>query len=232
MKCRVICSFVVCAAVAQTAFGISLSANGDTFGYQFLPTMNLNTSPGFGDVLPAGATTTGHDTKSVVSFDLSSVGLTGSQVQSATLNLFVLDTTTTGFGANPSPSSPITVDLAPLSTSFDQTTATWNTITAGGAGPVETSLEISGINQLVSFDVTSLVKDWLDGAANNGVLLTGNAPVGSSPNWVYAVFGSSATQFGPALVITPVPEPATLLLAMVAAPALAYVALRRKRNAA
>src|SRR5262249_17630104 len=114
MNCRVIYSFVVCAAVAQTAYGISLAPSGDTFGYQFLPNMNLNTSPGFGDALPAGATTTGHDTKSVLSFDLSSVGLTGAQVQSASLNLFVVDTVSTGFGASPSPSSPITVDLAPL----------------------------------------------------------------------------------------------------------------------
>jgi hypothetical protein len=229
MNCRVICSFVVCAAVAQSAFGITLSPSGDTFGYQFLPAMNLSApTPGFGSLLPAGATTTGHDTKSVLSFDLSSVGLTGSQVQSASLNLFVVDTATTGFGASPSPGSPITVNLAPLSASFDESTATWNTITAGGAGPVETSLEISGINQTVSFNVTDLVKDWLDGSlANNGVLLTGDAPVGGSPNWVYAVFSSASGGVAPELVITPVPEPATLLLAMVSAPALVFAAIRR-----
>ena len=233
MNCRVICSLIVCAAVSHTAYGITLqpneTASSDTFGYQFLPAMNLN-GGGFGSSLPVGATTTGHDTRSVLAFDLSSVGLTGAQVQSASLNLFAIDTTTTGFGASPTPGSPVTVDLSPLSAAFVESTVAWGTIPAAGA--VETSLSINGINQTFSFDVTDLVKQWLDTpASNNGVLLSSSTPVGGYPSWVYAVFSSAAGQVAPALVITPVPEPATLLLAMVAAPALAYAGIRRKRNA-
>lgn len=223
---------IVCAAVAHSAYGITLQPNeadsSDTFGYEFLPAMNLS-GGGFGTILSVGATTTGHDTKSVLAFDLSSVALTGAQVQSASLNLFAVDTTAAGFGTSPSPGSPVTVDLAPLNASFDEATVAWGTIPAAGA--VETSQLIDGINQTFSFDVTNLVKQWLDGGlTNNGVVLTGNSPVGSSPNWVVAVFSSASGQVAPALVITPVPEPATLLLALLAAPALAWVSLRRLRR--
>lgn len=232
MNRRVICSLIICAAVANTAFGITIQPNeadsSDTFGYQFLPAMNLS-GGGFGTMLAVGATTTGHDTQAVIAFDLAAVGLTGAQVQSASLNLFAIDTALTGFGASPTPGAPITVDLAPLAASFDEATVAWATIPAAGA--VETSQSIDGINQTFSFDVTDLVKQWLDGAlTNNGVLLTANAPVGGSPSWVYAVFSSASGQVAPALVITPVPEPASALLALIAAPAIACAAVRRVRR--
>ena len=75
------------------------------------------------------------------------------------------------------------------------------------------------------------MKDWLDNTVtNNGLVLEGDAPVGSSPNWVYAVFSSSAGNNVPALVITPVPEPSTVILALCALPGLAWVAMRRKNR--
>jgi hypothetical protein len=233
MNCRVFCTMIALAAslaapTAAPAVTIqpSEATSKDTFGYQFLAAMNFN-SGGFGTSLPAGRTTTGHDTKSVLEFDLSTVGLTGSQVASATLELFVIDTTQTGFGASPSAGSPITVNLSPLAAAWDESTVSWATIPAQGS--VETSLVISGINQTVSFDITALVKDWLDGAlANNGLILEGDQPVGSSPNWVYAVFSSSAGSVAPALVITPVPEPASLSLALAATAVLGWNGWQRR----
>ncbi len=232
MNCRVICSLIICAAVAQSAYGITLQPNetdsSDTFGYEFLPAMNLS-GGGFGTMLAVGATTTGHDSKAVLAFDLATVGLAGSQVQSASLNLFAIDTTTTGFGVSPSAVSPLTVNLSPLAASFDEATVAWSTIPAAGA--VETSLSIDGINQTFSFDVTNLVKQWLDGSLpNHGMLLTADSPVGSSPDWVYAVFSSAGGQVAPALVITPVPEPASVFLALAATPAVAWAAVRRTRR--
>lgn len=242
MNCRVYCTMMICAlalATGRAAHGVTVTPpTDDSFGYQFLPTMNLNApTPGFGAVLPVGKTATGHDTKSVIQFDISGVGLTGPQVASATLDLSVIDTTTTGFGANPSPGSPITVDLFPLLSSFDETTVNWNTIPS--AGPLETSLVISGFNQTVSFDVTDLVKDLLDASASDfSVLLEANAAVGGSPSWVYAVFASN-TAGGPGtsgqpgvLTITEVPEPSSVLLALCAVPAAALAWRRRNRRRA
>jgi hypothetical protein len=72
---------------------------------------------------------------------------------------------------------------------------------------------ISGFNQAVSIDVTLLVKQWLDGAlANNGLVMDANAAVGGSPNWVYTVFSSAEGGVSPLLNITPVPEPASIVL--------------------
>jgi hypothetical protein len=217
-----------CSAAHAITISPSEAASKDTFGYQFLSTTNLN-SPPFGALLPAGLTTTGHDTKSILEFDLTGIGLTGAQVASAALNLFVVDTATTGFGLSPSPGSPITVNLSALTGSWDETTVAWATIPASGAE--YDSLAINGINQTVSFDVTQLVKDWLDGAlTNNGLVLEGAAPVGSSPNWVYAVFSSSAGNHVPALVTTPVPEPSAAVLALCGVPALAWVGWRRRNR--
>lgn len=201
-----------------------LAPTDDSFGYQFLSGMNLN-SPPFGSFLPSGRTTTGHDTKSVLKFDLSSVTLTAEEVTSATLDLYVVPTEATGFGVSPSPTSPITVNLFALAPgAWDEGTVTWNSIPAA-AGQFD-SHTISGTSQTVSFDVTALVQQWLSGdLANGGLLLEADQPVGSSPNWVYAVFSSSEGQVSPELNI--VPEPGGMALALVALPALAWTCGRR-----
>ncbi len=215
-------------AACSTAQAVTLAPSQDSFGYQFLSSVNLS-SPPFGAWLPAGATTTGHDVKSAIQFDLSSVGLSSAQVQSATLQLWVIDSTVTGFGASPSAGSPVLVDLFALNAGWTESTLTWANFP--GSGGQYSSASISGINQLVSFDVTSLVKDWLDGAvANNGLGLAANAPVGTSPNWVIPVFSSVSGTLAPALVITPVPEPATIVLGLCALPLLGWQARRRARS--
>jgi hypothetical protein len=215
---------------SQTALAVSLAPTDDTFGYQFLPAMNLS-GGGFGAVLPVGKTTTGHNTRSVLKFDVASTGLTGAQVASATLDLFAIDTTTTGFGANPSLGSPLTVDLFALAAApaWTEGAVTYATIPAT-AGQFATEV-VTGFNQVVSIDVTLLVQQWLDGVlSNNGLVMDANAAVGGSPSWVYASFSSAEGGVSPQLVITPVPEPASFALAAVGLVALAW-AWRRKRSA-
>lgn len=226
----IILMLLAVSALTNTAQAVSLNSSADTFGYQFLSGLNLN-SPPFGAWLPAGATSTGHDLKSAIQFDLSGLGLSGAQVQSATLDLWVVDSSSTGLGGiSPTPGSPVLVDLHALAASWDPTTLTWATFPASGA--LYSSLSISGINQLVSFNVTSLVQDWLDGAlANNGLVLTGNTPVGSSPNWVIPVFGAGPAVPGPVLNITPVPEPSTVILALCSLPLVGWQLRRARRGA-
>jgi uncharacterized protein (TIGR03382 family) len=218
----------------SAAYAITLqpseSTGQDGFGYQFLPTTNVH-FPSFSNWLPVGATTTGHDTQSVLKFDLSSVGLTGAQVASASIQLFAISTESTNFGVSPSAGQPITVDMYAATSSWDESTVTWATLPT--LGSLVDSEVVNAINQTYTFDVTDLVKQWLDSpVSNNGVRMLAPTAVGASPSWVYAVFNSSNGSPAPALVINPVPEPSTSMLAAVAAPALAWVGMRRRQRSA
>lgn len=229
MNCRVFVILSLLAAglcLARPAAAATLAPTDDSFGYQFLPAFNMN-SPPFGAFLPAGLTDSGHNTRSVLKFDVASLGLTSADVTSATLDLYVVSTESTTFGISPSAANPITVNLSALGAgAWDETTVTDATIPA--VGSQYDALTIDAINQVVSFDVTALVKDWLDGAiSNNGLILEGDAVVGSSPNFVYAVFASKDNGTVPSPVLSVVPEPATAWLALCALPALAWLGRRR-----
>ncbi len=229
MNCRLILFlFAAGVALSPTAHAVSLAPTDDSFGYQFLPTFNFN-SGAFASFLSTGQTGSGHDTKSVLKFDLSAVGLTSAQVTSATLEVFVGDAEQTGFGTNPSPDNPITVNLSALGLGvWNEGTATWATIPAP-AGQFD-SLVISSVNQTVSFDMTALVKQWLDGTlSNNGLLLEGDQPVrDSSGTVVIGAFSSKDGQFAPVLSI--VPEPSAAMMALCALGALIWVSRRRDRH--
>ncbi len=229
MNCRVICSLIVCAAVSQTAFGITIqpdeTASKDVFAYENFPTMNWDAAP-FGALLAAGKTTSGHDTESFVQFDLSSVPYTAGQVTSATLNLYVVDTAEAGFGTSPTVASPVLVDLFGITGSWTEARLTWGTKPAVSATTTD-AVSVSGVDQWISFDVTSLVVGWLDGSlTNNGVSLV--ADTVSSVSSTAAVFDSSAGTNLPYLTV--VPEPGSFLLALAAAPALAWLGVRSRRR--
>src|SRR5262245_59348234 len=88
----------------------------------------------FYNVLPVVKTVgAAHDTETLVQFDLSGLGLTAAQVTLATLNLYVDDSSSTGFGNNPDSSFPVQVDLYPLTGSWNRATLTWATKPATGS---------------------------------------------------------------------------------------------------
>jgi hypothetical protein len=241
MICRVfailIC-FAAGVAFSNVARAVTIqpneAASKDTFVYQFLPTFNFN-SGGFGSLLTAGATGIGHDTESLVQFDLSSVGLASAQVTSASFQLYVDSTSAAGFGLNPDAAHPIQIDLLAIggaSPTWDENTVTWSTepTTVGG---LVASATINGINQWITFDVTSLVKQWLDGTlTNNGFLLRQDAVVPGSGSFYVGVFDSSAGTNQPLLNV--VPEPTSMVLALCALPWIAWggkrAAMRRGDN--
>lgn len=215
----------------QAAHAATLLPTDDGFGYQGTPTI-AQSGGGFAPFLPVGATTTGHSTYSAIRFDLSSLGITASQVSSATLNLFAGDITATGFGVNPTPGQPLTVNLFGLGAgAWTEDTLTFSNLPSAVGGAYDTEV-VSGFNQIVTFDVTELVKDWLDGTlTNNGLSLIPETAVGGSPFWVYAGFLSSeSTGIGPTLEVTAVPEPGSVALAMCAVPALVWYGRRRFRG--
>jgi hypothetical protein len=231
MNCRVLLIlFLLTIGLAATTQAITIqpdeTGSKDTFGYQGipgLPTGNFNAPP-FNAFLPAGPTGTGHDTESVLEFDLSGVALTAAQVTSATLELFVVDTAATGFGISPTLADPATVNLFSLTGAWDESTVTWSSLP--GTGSQYASTLVDGINTAVTFDVTTLVKEWLDGTLpNNGLLLRGDAIVSTTGGFVIPTFSASAGSVAPKLTI--VPEPSSVVLALFACGAVACVFGRR-----
>ncbi|HEX3725003.1 MAG TPA: DNRLRE domain-containing protein [Pirellulales bacterium] len=202
-------------------------AGDDVFTYQFLSTFNFKDGQ-FGTILSAGKTTSGHDTESLLHYDLSGAGLSSAQVTSATFQLYVDNTAAAGFGASPDASHPIQIDLYPLASSpaWDASTVTWSTMPGAVGATPAASVTISAINQYVTFDVTSLVQQWIGGSlANNGFLLVQHEAVSDGSNDYVGVFDSSGGSHAPLLMI--VPEPATMALALVAVPPVTWVLRRR-----
>ena len=119
--------------------------------------------------------------RALVQFDLSSVP-SGSTVTAATLELQA-----TGIDGL------LTIDAYQVQQSWSETTVTWNQrssgtnwSTAGGAFDA-TPLDSISTNQtgIHSFDVTSLVQDWVDGAAQNYGLLIGSPDGGGNRTVTY-----------------------------------------------
>ncbi|MEX0977852.1 MAG: DNRLRE domain-containing protein [Pirellulales bacterium] len=200
----------------------------DTFVYQGVADANFDTTqagPFFGKVLGVGQTTTGHTTESLIQFDLSNVGMTSAQAYWSFLELRAVSTVAVGFGANPTPATPVVVDLYAVAGTWGETDVTWNT-PAPATGALFASQTVDAIDQTYTFDITALVKQWLDGTIpNNGMILKGNAPVPSGMTFAAAVFSSSSGTIGPRLTI--VPEPSSVVLALSAAGAVGLLYRRR-----
>lgn len=202
------------------------SASKDVFTYQFLPTFNFETSgPDFQAVLATSKTSSGHDTHTLVEFDLSAVSIPPEAVTSATLSLYVADGSAVFGGAfgNPTPSETVDVEVLALGGAWEETTVTWSS-EPEAAGSVVEVVSIDGIDRWVDFDVTGLVQDWLAGSlTNNGFLLRQVAEVSGPGGLVAAVYDSSSGSNRPFLSV--VPEPATSALLALGA----LIGLRGKR---
>jgi hypothetical protein len=194
----------------------------DVFVYQFLSNMNFDTG-GFGALLASGRTSSGHDLRSFLQFDLTGVTLNAGEI--ATLNLRVGSTAAAGFGVNPSPAAPVVANVHRGTGAWDESAVTWGTQPPFDAAAAA-SRTISGIDQWVSFDVTPLVQSWLSNPGTNFGLAVTQQDVVSNNGPVVAVYESSAGANKPYLQIAPVPEPGAAGLAFTGASAML---LRRKR---
>ena len=195
---------------------------------------------------------TGHNGRSWLKFDLSGVGVTAGQVGKATLNLWSLDGfNITGSFYNPIAAEPVETEVYAAAGPWDEQTLSWTTqgpVEPVFGSPVDSVIQTS-VGQWVSFDVTSLVKDWLNNpAANNGFVLRQKEIVFSAQGAVLptAVVSSlyASSWFGdpnapngfnapgdaalrPFLLIEAVPEPATVVMSLMAAGSL-VLAIRRR----
>lgn len=232
MNRRVILSllFTLAVASASAAYAVNIPSNQGTgqdgFVYAGAP---IAVSPLY-PVIPTGKTQGGaHDTEGLVQFDLSTVSYTAAQVTSATLNLWVTDVTPTGFGQNPTPSTPVQVNAYAALATWSRATVQWSTKPA--IGSLLASVSVDGIGKWVSVDVTSQVQSWLANPATNfGLLLSANAIVGGPGNYTIPAFSSGfGAQSANAPYLSVVPEPPGLLLALGVLP-VAVLAFRRRRT--
>jgi hypothetical protein len=140
------------------------------------------------------------DVKStLVRFDLT--GVPHGTIQSAKLSLYALSRTNVG---------NLTIDAYPVLRAWAEEQATYNLATAAVSwglpgcasagvdlGAVVATKEVGALNAWHDFDITTLVRGWLNGTiANNGVILKGRGP--TSVEYTYA-----ASEYWWALAQTP-----------------------------
>lgn len=210
------------------------STSKDTFIYQGNvgpSAFNGETFNGFQQFLSSGATGTGHDTRTYIQFDqLATSGISASDVVSATLHLHTEDTLQSGFGASPSATFPVQADIYQVTGNWTETGVTFPN-QPSLAGSILAFSPINAIGVDVPFDVTLIVKSWLNGAAtNDGLAVLQHDLVLDTDNGqkVVALYDSASAitvANRPYLSITLLPEP-TLLGAAV----LGAMFLRRRRS--
>ena len=177
-----------------------------------------------------------HTTRSLLAFDVASLGIAADRVESATFqitgigNLFPFDP--------PSLEFPIQVDLKPVLEVWDEQTVTWDTRPAVGA--VTASYTMTDGFETLNFDVTDLVRSWLATPSDNfgfelsqaGIVPTPPGMPGGRERFAVGLFASSATadpMMRPSLTVSEIPVPAALPLLAGGVALLAGVA-RRRRN--
>jgi|GEM_PF-4333654 len=176
------------------------STSKDSFVYSFLTgwafdSASTGAGAAFGTWLSAGATTSGaHDLVSYLQFDLTDIttlGLTGSDINKAELYVYVESSSSIGFGANPSASYPIGVSAYEVTGSWTESTVTW--ATGPAYSTLAGSITINNVGYWTAIDITSTVQAWVDGTLTNyGVALEQDSPVASPGGQVVGVFHSSA----------------------------------------
>lgn len=203
------------------------AASNDTFVYSFLPTTPFGntTYMGVSDATIAGQA---HDTRSLISFDLTGVTLDSGEV--ARIGFWVRSKTGTAFDnpfiADPSPTATVPVNAYEITSSWIESSTNWNSQPSVAASSFA-STTVSGINQFYSFDATTLVSNWLANPGSNfGVELRMDAPVQNAGIDVAVVIDSAGGSGGaPYLQIMAVPEPTTLGVLFVAG----ALGVRRRR---
>ena len=185
--------------------------------YEFLTGWTFGTM--YPDLISALNTGAGspHSMPSFLKFDLSGATISGTDVASATLRLYLVDVAASGFGGNPSDDYPVAVNFS-LVTGGD-----WNksTITYGNAPAAGSSIGlVSGIDSIGSWlelDITSLFQGWLDGDINNyGLKLSQPESLRDGANTpIFALFASDGYEdqnLRPQIIVQTVPEPSTYFL--------------------
>ena len=174
------------------------------------------------------------DFRALVQFDLAPLALLGADgIASATIRLYATGLNTTGL----STAATVPVTLSPILHPWRENAtdpgadplATWDAFYGGnptlGVGAVAATQSVTGPG-FFDWDVTALLKSWRDGTlANHGVMIQAVGPLGDVG---IADVDASGPGFGPALIVTSVPEPSTSAIALAAL----TIPVRRRRPSA
>src|SRR5215470_12985428 len=113
----------------------------------------------------------------------------GSDVAKATLKLYVSNIT-----------SPGAIDLYQTGGPWSEKTVTANTAPALGASIIKgVQIDLNKKGQYLIIDVTAAVRGWVDGGANNGIVIV----TGAGANVTFDSKENSQTSHEPELIITP-----------------------------
>ena len=124
---------------------------GDANNYSTLPGMNVGG---------------GTNAEGLLMFDLTKLpaGVTGANVVSATLRIFVDKVTTSG-----------SINVYAANAPWSENTVNGSTQPVPGPGnPVQTGIPVALANVFIDIDVTGQVEAWLNGSPNDGLIITGN----------------------------------------------------------
>ncbi|NOZ06589.1 MAG: DNRLRE domain-containing protein [Chloroflexi bacterium] len=145
------------AGLGPTASTYLAYANHDTY----IVEKDSTTNYGVATTLDVGYTLATGSMRTLVSFDISPLPPNIS-ITNATLALYVSGTSGT---------MPRNISARQVTSAWDEYTVTWNT--QPGTSGTSTTASVSGTGT-VTWDVTSMVRDWYDGtAANHGIMLSG-----------------------------------------------------------
>lgn len=235
---------LVSEAKAET---FTLGASQDAMAYSFTFVANSaleSTYPNF--IAAANTGASNHYMSGFLQFDLAPLmleSLVSDDILSATMRLYVLPGSESGFGAGgPSATYPTTVDVRLLESSWNEATITWNNQPGGAYNPtvtqptgtavVATSPSILDSGVWVDFNMTDVVQGWLDDPTSNyGLRLTQTSSVRDAGNAaVFPTFASSehsTESYRPQLLVQTVPEPGTALLLGLGA--VGFLSVRRRK---
>jgi hypothetical protein len=200
MKATLLFLALASLAAAQSVT-LGPSQDGDVYSFLDQPTSTIHTLN-----VSASGESAPHSTRSLLQFDLTTLGFPASEIGAAVLRLYAYppDVGSTGLG---------NVSVHRQAVAWTASTLRWSHIQ-----PLEqvALIPVTAMNTWVEADVTSLVKQWADGSVANRGFALKPASETSGLNVSFLSMDLPNPGFTPRLVVTRVEVPPVLSISQVA----------------